>query len=104
MITIVVHYIVLGGWLIIFSNVCILIFGDITAEVLYGFCWVFFALTNFSQYFTWLAAPTISNFVKTHISATIVPANPVKLILYPAILFSVLGIIICTLSKLQGRW
>lgn len=72
-IIVAIHFIVQGGWIILISNVCLLIFGDIIGESIYGFCWIFLALTNFFQYFLSMNIPAIADFVKTKINSSWAP-------------------------------
>ena len=103
-VVIVVHFIVQSAWLVIFSNVCLLIFGDIIGESIYSYCWGFFAITNFTQYFLAINIPNVVEFFKTHISSNLLPVNTYKIYFYPAILLSAICIVVCSVSKLQGRW
>ena len=67
-VVIVVHFIVQSGWLVIFSNVCLLIFGDIIGESIYSYCWGFFAIISFTQYFLSIKIANVVEFINTHIS------------------------------------
>jgi len=40
----------LGGLMVMFPNSCLLIFGDIIGESIYGFYWAVFGISNFVQY------------------------------------------------------
>lgn len=101
---ITVHFIVQSGWLVIFSNVCLLVFGDIIGESIYSYCWAFFALTNFSQYLMAMNLANVVEFIKGHLGGSLVPENTTKLYFYPAIFMSALCIVICAITRLQGRW
>jgi len=73
MATVIIHFIVQGGWLVIFSNACLLIFGDIIGESIYSYCWIFFAVVNFLQWFLSLNIPNIAECLKTSIKKELVP-------------------------------
>lgn len=98
------HFIVQGGWLVLFPNVCLLVFGDIIGESIYGFYYACFAFTSFCQYLISSNIADVATFIKNHFTFITVPENSLKIPFYPAIFFLIIGGIFCSITKLQGRW
>lgn len=67
------HFIVHGGWLIIFPNVCLLVFGDIIGESIYGFYYACFAFTSFCQYLVSSNIADVTLFIKNNFSFITIP-------------------------------
>jgi hypothetical protein len=41
----------LGGLFVLFPNTCLLVYGDIIGDSIYGYYWATFSLSNLIQYF-----------------------------------------------------
>lgn len=67
------HFIVQGGWMVIFPNVCLLVFGDIIGESIYGLYYSCFALTSFCQYLVSSNIVDVTAFVKNNLTFITVP-------------------------------
>lgn len=67
------HFIVQGGWFVIFPNVCLLVFGNIIGESIYGFYYACFAFTSFSQYLVSVNIADITLFIKNNLTFFTVP-------------------------------
>ncbi len=88
MVVYAINQIVLGGLMVIFPNLCLLVFGEIIGEAIYGYYWAIFTISNFLQYFIGL----------------IIHVNSLTNIFFIFGLANIAGIIVCFKTRFQGRW
>ena len=79
----------LGGVMVLMPNLCLLVFGELVGNQIFGYIWFFFTTANFIQY---------------AIGATLTHQFPHSTLILIFAVTSLAALILSSLTRFQGRW